>query len=44
MNGTPSHTLTAMTEIFAQVGSSSQGMPSKPPPERILLSSPRSSL
>lgn len=44
MNGTPSHTLTAMTENFAQVGSLSHGIPSTPAPERILLSSPRSSL
>lgn len=44
MNGTPSQTLTAMTENFAQVGSFSHGMPSIPAPERISLSSPRFSL
>lgn len=44
MNGTPSQTLTAITENLAQAGSFSQGMPSIPAPPRILFSRPLFSL
>lgn len=44
MKGTPSQTLTATTEILAQVGSSSHGIAAMPPPSRILLRMPLSRL
>lgn len=44
MKGTPSQTLTEMTAILAQVGSSSHGTAEMPPPSRILLRMPLSRL
>lgn len=44
MKGTPSQTLTAMTESLAQVGSLSHGTASIPPPASSLLRMPFFSL
>lgn len=44
MKGTPSQTLTAITESLAQVGSLSHGTASMPPPASSLLRRPFFSL